>query len=56
MSEEIKATSKGDLSKDFQEDPFQNYRYEDPFMIKDPFHDENANENVEKGKLNEKFS
>ena len=29
---------------DFQEDPFKNYRYEDPFLIEDPFNDENGNE------------
>lgn len=27
---------------DFKEDPFQNYRYEDPFLISDPFQDEEA--------------
>lgn len=43
---------------DFQEDPFKNYRYEDPFMIsvdfqEDPFKDENANEKAnEKGNFN----
>lgn len=25
---------------DFDEDPFKNYRYEDPFLISDPFQDE----------------
>lgn len=25
---------------DFKDDPFKNYRYEDPFNIKDPFEDE----------------
>jgi hypothetical protein len=30
----------GDNSTDFKEDPFSNYRYEDPFMIEDPFQDE----------------
>lgn len=25
---------------DFNEDPFKNYRYEDPFLISDPFQDE----------------
>jgi hypothetical protein len=24
-------------ASDFKEDPFQNYRYEDPFLISDPF-------------------
>lgn len=28
------------VATDFKEDPFQNYRYEDPFMIADPFQDE----------------
>lgn len=41
--------SSQELSTDFQEDPFKNYRYEDPFMIEDPFNDERAK--VEKGKL-----
>lgn len=27
-------------ASDFKEDPFQNYRYEDPFLISDPFQDE----------------
>lgn len=48
---ETKSTSKStqELSTDFQEDPFKNYRYEDPFMIEDPFKDENGNP---KGKIN----
>lgn len=25
---------------DFKDDPFKNYRYEDPFNIKDPFEDD----------------
>lgn len=25
---------------DFKEDPFKNFRYEDPFLISDPFQDE----------------
>lgn len=29
-----------DAASDFNEDPFKNYRYEDPFMIADPFQDE----------------
>lgn len=29
-------------ASDFQEDPFKNYRYEDPFMISDPFQEEAA--------------
>ncbi|CRK98478.1 CLUMA_CG011835, isoform A, partial [Clunio marinus] len=28
------------VASDFKEDPFQNYRYEDPFLISDPFQDE----------------
>lgn len=37
-------------ASDFQEDPFKNYRYEDPFLIEDPFNDENGNEKAtEKG-------
>ena len=32
-------------ASDFQEDPFKNYRYEDPFLIEDPFNnDENGNQ------------
>lgn len=27
-------------TSDFKEDPFQNYRYEDPFLISDPFQEE----------------
>lgn len=29
-------------ASDFKEDPFQNYRYEDPFLISDPFQEEEA--------------
>lgn len=49
---DTKNTSKStqELSTDFQEDPFKNYRYEDPFLIEDPFKDENGNQKVEKGK------
>jgi hypothetical protein len=36
------------VATDFKEDPFQNYRYEDPFMIADPFQDEDENENEKK--------
>lgn len=36
-------------SSDFNEDPFKNYRYEDPFMISDPFHDEEAPVDTVKG-------
>lgn len=32
------------VASDFQEDPFKNYRYEDPFLIEDPFNDENGNQ------------
>lgn len=35
---------------DFNEDPFKNYRYEDPFLISDPFQDEEAKPAVVKGK------
>lgn len=35
---------------DFNEDPFKNYRYEDPFMIADPFHDEEVLSVEAKGK------
>lgn len=34
-----KKVETGDTSTDFKEDPFSNYRYEDPFMIEDPFQD-----------------
>lgn len=33
-------TTANESGSDFKEDPFQNYRYEDPFMISDPFQDE----------------
>jgi hypothetical protein len=33
-------------ASDFQEDPFKNYRYEDPFLIEDPFKDQNGNAKV----------
>lgn len=46
-----KSSQELDVSTDFQEDPFKNYRYEDPFMIEDPFKDENGNQKEEKGKL-----
>lgn len=29
-----------EAGSDFKEDPFQNYRYEDPFLISDPFQDD----------------
>lgn len=32
------------MATDFKEDPFKNYRYEDTFLIEDPFQDENANQ------------
>lgn len=32
------------VATDFKEDPFKNYRYEDPFLIEDPFNDENGNQ------------
>lgn len=60
---EAKAASKSaqELSTDFQEDPFKNYRYEDPFMIEDPFKDENGNpfkdgKGNEKAEIGKKFS
>lgn len=31
-----------ETASDFKEDPFQNYRYEDPFLISDPFPEEEA--------------
>ena len=37
-------------AKDFNEDPFKNYRYEDPFLISDPFQDEETPPAVTKGK------
>lgn len=37
------SNSTQELASDFQEDPFKNYRYEDPFLIEDPFQDENGN-------------
>lgn len=37
-------------ASDFNEDPFKNYRYEDPFMISDPFQDEEPPADVFKGK------
>ena len=44
MEEEIKNLSITSepivAASDFKEDPFQNYRYEDPFLISDPFQDE----------------
>lgn len=42
--EENNSKSAQELAGDFQEDPFKNYRYEDPFLIEDPFKDENGNE------------
>lgn len=36
---------------DFKEDPFQNYRYEDPFLIADPFQDDEAVTAAAKGKI-----
>ncbi|KAG5681401.1 hypothetical protein PVAND_010840 [Polypedilum vanderplanki] len=41
--------------EDFNEDPFKNYRYEDPFLIEDPFKDENGNENLKVVNNNDKF-
>lgn len=39
-------------ASDFQEDPFKNYRYEDPFLIEDPFKDQNGNAKAaEPGKI-----
>jgi len=39
-------------ASDFQEDPFKNYRYEDPFLIEDPFKDQNGNAKAaETGKI-----
>lgn len=40
-----------EVASDFQEDPFKNYRYEDPFMISDPFQNEEAPPTVFEGKL-----
>lgn len=37
-------------ASDFNEDPFKNYRYEDPFMISDPFQDEETPADVFTGK------
>lgn len=35
-------TAAAEPAGDFNEDPFKNYRYEDPFLISDPFQDEAA--------------
>lgn len=43
-------TAPAPTGTDFQEDPFKNYRYEDPFLIEDPFNDENANPTKSKEK------
>lgn len=42
-------------ASDFQEDPFKNYRYEDPFLIEDPFNDQNGNAKAaaEPGKISQ---
>lgn len=37
---ETKPTPHVEPAGDFNEDPFKNYRYEDPFLISDPFQDE----------------
>lgn len=37
-------------ASDFNEDPFKNYRYEDPFMISDPFQDEEPPADIFKGR------
>lgn len=37
---EAPKVSASESGTDFKEDPFQNYRYEDPFLISDPFIDE----------------
>lgn len=33
-----------ETAADFSEDPFKNYRYEDPFLISDPFQEEKEKE------------
>jgi hypothetical protein len=40
MSQSKSHSTASEPSSDFNEDPFKNYRYEDPFMISDPFQDE----------------
>lgn len=42
-------------ASDFQEDPFKNYRYEDPFLIEDPFKDENGNQQKANETIGEHF-
>lgn len=44
-----------ETAKDFNEDPFKNYRYEDPFLISDPFQEEEAPAAVVKGKIELQF-
>lgn len=39
-----------EAASDFKEDPFKHYRYEDPFMISDPFQDDQPPVDVFKGK------
>ena len=36
-----------ETAADFSEDPFKNYRYEDPFLISDPFQEEKEKEKGE---------
>lgn len=38
-----------ETAADFSEDPFKNYRYEDPFLISDPFQEEKEKEKGEFG-------
>lgn len=49
LEQSKKLSAANDTASDFNEDPFKNYRYEDPFMIADPFQDEEAPAAVVKG-------
>lgn len=48
----VKNMNTSEATGDFNEDPFKNYRYEDPFMIADPFQDEEILTVAAEGKLN----
>lgn len=43
----VKTEAPMETAADFSEDPFKNYRYEDPFLISDPFQEEKEKEKGE---------
>lgn len=46
----ISQTTAAAAPTDFAEDPFKDYRYEDPFNIKDPFGEDDDGEKSSDGK------